>query len=284
VLPAAVSEYIAAQGWGTIAHAQPVAGGCINDGQVLTPSAGPRLFLKQNRSAPSEMFRREAEGLFALASAPGAPRVPSVLLLSESFILLEYLAPAPGAANYWPELGRRLAALHAATSDRFGFGHDNYLGATPQPNGWTADGYAFFAEQRICYQAARAHSRGRLSLATLRRVERLAFKLPNLVPAQPASLLHGDLWLGNIIPGPDGQACLIEPAAHYGWAEAELAMTALFGRPPETFFAAYSAQRPLAPGYPQRFDLYNLYHLLNHLNLFGASYLPAVEAVLAQYT
>jgi fructosamine-3-kinase len=283
MLPAPVAEFIAAQGWGTVANSQPVAGGCINDGRVLETTAGPPLFLKQNRSAPPAMFQREAEGLAALTAAPGAPRVPAAWLAGEDFLLLEYLASGRPAVNYWPELGRRLAQMHATTNSTFGFYRNNYLGTTPQSNGWMADGYAFFAERRIGFQADRAHRQGLLSLANLRRAEQLAGKLPELVPAQPASLLHGDLWSGNIISGPDGQACLIDPAAHYGWAEAELAMTALFGRPPDSFYAAYSTERPLAPGYRERFDLYNLYHLLNHLNLFGATYLASVEAILSRY-
>src|SRR6185369_4037030 len=139
MLPAPVTQFVAAQGWGTVVDARPVAGGCINDGRVLRTSAGSRLFLKQNRSSPPQMFEREAEGLAALAAAPGAPRVPQVWLHGEKFILLEYLASAPPAASYWPEFGRQLASQHAATQPNFGFEHDNYLGASPQPNSRMAD-------------------------------------------------------------------------------------------------------------------------------------------------
>jgi fructosamine-3-kinase len=283
MLPAAVAEFITEQGWGQISALVPVVGGCINNGHLLTTTSGPKLFLKANRSAPPEMFQREAEGLAALAAASAGPRVPSAWLAGEQFLLLEYLSPAPSAADYWPAFGRRLAQLHARTQNSFGFDHDNYLGTTPQPNGWLADGYAFYAKRRIGFQAARAHHRGLLSAADLKRAEALAHNLPNLVPPQPPSLIHGDLWLGNILPGPDGQACLIDPAAHYGWAEAELAMTALFGRPPDAFYAAYTAESRLEPGYQTRFDVYNLYHLLNHLNLFGSSYRSSVNAILTRY-
>ncbi|MBI4772265.1 MAG: fructosamine kinase family protein [Chloroflexi bacterium] len=159
------------------------------------------------------------------------------------------------------------------------------MGSTPQPNQWEADGCPFFAEQRLMFQGRRAHEHGRLSRDSLRRLERLAARLASreLVPEQPASLIHGDLWGGNVITGPDGHAALIDPAAHYGWAEAELAMTTLFGRFPDSFYRAYESVRPLAPSYRSRFEVYNLYHLLNHLNLFGRSYLSSVEAVLAKY-
>jgi fructosamine-3-kinase len=278
-----VTEFVAAQGWGNITQMQPVAGGCINDGRILRTAAGPPLFLKLNLTAPPDMFQREAEGLAAIGAVAGAPRVPAVYCAGEGFLLLEYLTAAPPAPDSWPVLGQQLARLHGATQPRFGFDHDNYIGATPQPNPWTADGHHFFAQQRLRFQAERAYRAGLISQATFGRVEQLAERLPSLVPAQPASLIHGDLWSGNIIAGPAGQACLIDPAAHFGWAEADLAMTTLFGRPPQAFFDGYAAERPLATGYRERFELYNLYHLLNHLNLFGATYLPAVEAGLARY-
>ena len=283
MLPAPVTTYVASRGWGRVTGARPVSGGCINDGRVLTTESGPWLFLKTNASAPADMFLREAEGLAALAAAPGAPRVPAPLMTGDTFLLLEYLAPAPHAPDYWPSLGQRLAQLHRATKPTFGFDHDNYIGATPQPNPPTADGYVFFGESRLRFQALRARQSHLLSADGVRRVDRLIARLPELVPPQPASLIHGDLWSGNIIPGPNGQACLIDPAAHFAWAEADLAMTTLFGHPPQSFFAAYNAERPLEPDYQDRFELYNLYHLLNHLNLFGTSYLPGVEALLAHF-
>ena len=282
-LPDAVAEYVRAQGWGHVATTTPVGGGCINDGARLTTTDGPALFLKRNSSAPPDMFQREAEGLEALASAEGGPRVPRPLLVGEGFILLEYLFPAVHSASYWETLGVQLARLHSVTNSRFGFARDNYIGSTPQSNRWEADGYKFFAEQRLLFQGELTRERGLLSPSSLQRLDHLAARLHDLVPEQPASLLHGDLWGGNVIPGPDGHAYLIDPAAHYGWAEAELAMTTLFGQFPPAFYAAYESARPLAPGYRSRFDIYNLYHLLNHLNLFGRSYLGVVEATLARY-
>jgi fructosamine-3-kinase len=291
-LPEAVVEFIAAQGWGGVAATTPVGGGCINDGMRVDTSGGPALFLKQNRSTPRDMFRREAEGLEALGAADGGPRAPTPLLVGDDFILLEYLAPTPPAADYWEAFGAQLARLHLATSPQFGFAHDNYIGSTPQPNRWEEDGFKFFAEHRLLFQGRLARERGLLSPSNLQRLERLASRLRELAPDQPASLIHGDLWGGNVIPGPapstslraGGRACMIDPAAHYGWAEAELAMTALFGQFPSAFYSAYESVRPLAPSWRSRFDLYNLYHLLNHLNLFGRSYLSSVEGALAQYS
>ncbi len=285
MLPEPVLAYLEAQGWGGAIRLQAVDGGCINNGHVVDCAHGPRLFLKTNPNPPPDLFAREADGLRALHQ-PGAPRVPRPLLAGPDFLLLEYLAPAPPAAAAWETFGRRLAALHAPAGPHFGFAHTNYLGSTPQPNPPTADGFDFFAEQRLLYQGRLARERGHLSGASLRALERLAARLRDRVPAQPPSLIHGDLWSGNVIPGPDGDLSLIDPAAHYGWAEAELAMTALFGGFPEAFYRAYAAAaeaggRPLAQGFRQRFGVYNLYHLLNHLNLFGGHYLGQVEAVLA---
>jgi fructosamine-3-kinase len=281
--PAPVTAHLAARGWGVVTRSTPVSGGCINNGQVLVTSAGQRLFLKTNAHAPPAMFEREAQGLSALAAVPGAPRVPQPILAGPGYLLLEYLEPAPPAPNAAAVFGEQLAALHAHTAPAFGFDHGNYLGTTPQPNPRQADGWQFFAQHRLLFQGRLARQRGLFSPAALVRLERLAARLRDLVPHQPASLLHGDLWSGNLLPGPAGHVCLIDPAAHFGWAEADLAMTALFGRLPEAFFSAYQSVRPLTLGWRDRFELYNLYHLLNHLNLFGAGYLGSVEAALSKY-
>jgi fructosamine-3-kinase len=278
-----LTQFIYQQGWGQIANAHPLGGGCINDAQVLTTSNGPQLFLKQNRGQPPDTFPREADGLRELASVPGAPRVPQVLLQDSDFLLLEYLTPEPRHPHIWQVFGAELATLHLSTQPQFGFHADNYIGSTPQPNLRSDNGFTFFAEQRLRFQAELAHRNKLLNADGLQQVERLCQRLTELIPPQPASLLHGDLWSGNIHIGPGGQACLIDPAVYYGWAEADLAMANLFGSLPSEFYAAYDAVRPLTAGYRERFDLYNLYHLLNHLNLFGPGYLPQVQGVLSRY-
>lgn len=282
MIPNRVGAWLREQGHGDVVAQQPVGGGCINNGSRLRCQDGRIFFLKTNASAPSDMFEREAEGLKALWDGQG-PRVPQVHLWDQEFILLEDLAPAPRAAHYSETLGRQLAALHQRTNEGFGFHHDNYLGTTPQPNRWTVDGFEFFAEQRLGHQARLARDRGGLSRSEAALVERVAARLPELVPVQPASLTHGDLWGGNAISDSRGQPALIDPAAHYGWAEAELGMTALFGGFDEAFYATYVDVRPLDSGWRQRLPLYNLYHLLNHLNLFGAGYHGQVMAVVRRY-
>lgn len=198
-------------------------------------------------------------------------------------MLMEDLHPAPRGRDYWDAFGRRLATLHQTHGPQFGFAHDNYIGSTPQPNPWTEDGHAFFGQHRLEYQAALGKSKGLLEGEDLEALERLVGRLPDLIPVQPPSLIHGDLWSGNAITGPRGEPAIIDPAAHFGWAEAELAMTTLFGRFPESFYRAYAEKRSLQTGWRGRLPIYNLYHLLNHLNLFGRGYLPGVRNVLRRF-
>jgi protein-ribulosamine 3-kinase len=226
------------------------------------------------------MFEREAQGLEALRSAVGGPVVPEPLLFGATFLLIEDLQPAPRRGDYWESFGAQLAALHQNTESRFGFWHDNYIGSTPQPNPWTEDGHGFFGEHRLVYQAHLAEIKKLLSVRDVRRIESLSAKLPDLIPIQPPALIHGDLWSGNATTNADGSPAIIDPAVYYGWAEADLAMTDLFGSFPDAFYRAYQVVRPLEKGYRQRFPLYNLFHLLNHLNLFGSSYLSQVQMVL----
>jgi len=282
MIPNDARAWLKESGYGEITASRPVGGGCINNGASLTTSSGQSFFLKTNSSAPADMFAREAEGLRALEVENG-PRLPQVFFLGHSFLLLEDLAPAKPRGNYWLEFGRQLAHLHQHTASKFGFEHDNYIGLTPQTNPWTEDGFTFFGESRLMFQSRLAQEQGLLSSAEGRLVGKLAARLPELVPEQPASLIHGDLWAGNAISDAQGRPAIIDPAAHYGWAEAELAMTALFGSFPESFYLAYQETRPLEPGWRERFPIYNLYHLLNHLNLFGGGYLGQVTAILRRF-
>lgn len=282
-IPTAVQQWLEAGGYGELSSTHPVSGGCISHGTILVTKSGETFFLKTNSSVSKDMFRREAEGLEALR-VPGGPRVPTPYISGDDFILMEDLSPQPSQTGYWREFGRQLACLHKHTSPTFGFLHDNYIGSTAQPNPWTTDGYDFFAEHRLLFQARLARQRGLLQAGQVVQVEKIAGKLPELIPAQPASLIHGDLWSGNAITDQNGAPALIDPATHYGWAEAELGMTSLFGSFPQDFYAGYQEVRALERGFRERFPLYNLYHLLNHLNLFGLGYLGQVTAILRQYS
>ena len=262
---------------------QAVSGGCINKGARLRLSSGRTVFLKQNGSAPSDMFAAEFEGLLLLRDGAG-PRVPEPYAYGQDFLITEDLAPAKPVSDWSAKLAEQLAQMHGRTAEHFGLERDNYLGSTPQINSPTEDGYEFFALQRLAFQTRLARDQGLLSLGEGRAIDQLAQRLPDLVPEQPAALLHGDLWSGNAISDSQGQPAIIDPAVHYGWAEAELGMTALFGGFGADFYATYEAHAHLEAGWRERLPLYNLYHLLNHLNLFGVSYHGQVMAVVRQFS
>lgn len=282
MIPDHIKEFCKQQGYGEILSAHPVSGGCINKGAIINTASGKSFFLKTNPNTPLDMFAREAEGLETL-SVDGGPRVPNVILYGEDFLLLEDLAPVGRKKDYWETFGSQLATLHNDVNDNFGFFHDNYIGSTPQPNSWMSDGYLFFMEKRLKFQAQLSSERGLLRRDEVSKVEKLGRRLPDLIPQQPASLIHGDLWSGNAITDSNGMPAIIDPAAHYGWAEAELAMTTLFISFPESFFRSYQEVRLIEVGYRERFPIYNLYHLLNHLNLFGSGYHGQVLNILNRY-
>jgi fructosamine-3-kinase len=173
--------------------------------------------------------------------------------------------------------------LHSHTALRFGFPHDYYLGNTHHPHPWSGVGFNFFAEHRLIYQAELAGQRRYLSSKEVQMVENIAGRLRDWIPHQPASIIHGDLWSGNMISDEAGRPALIDPATYYGWAESDLAMMVLFGSPSGTFLHAYQEARPIPPGVESRFPIYNLYHLLNHLNIFGSGYYQQVMGIIRKF-
>lgn len=260
---------------------ESITGGSINDAFRGERPDGRAVFLKTHAAPPADFFAAEVSGLKALADA--GIRVPEVLAHDSAYLLLEWIdtqAPKPGAMA---ELGEQLAALHGHTGPCFGFGEDNFCGLTPQINTQMADGFEFFAQCRLLPQAEQAFNQGLLACSELRQLERLCQRLPELIPQKPPSLIHGDLWSGNVLFATTGEPVLIDPAVSWCWAEADLAMTRLFGGFDPAFYRAYEAVRPLAPGFDERVPIYNLYHLLNHLNLFGGGYQASVRAVLRPF-
>jgi len=266
-----------------IAERQVLAGGDICLTERITTADGRHLCVKRQPNAPRDFFSAEAAGLEALRGS-GALRVPEVHTSGPEFIALEYVAPGRRGSDYWEQLGRGLATLHSQAAPHFGFERDNYCGSTPQPNPATEDGHDFFARHRLFYQGQLALESGHLSGAELEQLEHLCQRLPELLPEQRPALLHGDLWGGNIHCDQQGQPVLIDPACYWGWPEADLAMTRLFGGFAAPFYHSYQEQRPLEPGWQARVPLYNLYHLLNHLNLFGSSYYFQVKQTLERFT
>lgn len=255
--------------------ARDLGGGCINRTQILEDGRR-RFFVKIHDADRLPMFEAEAAGLAELAR-PAALRVPRPVTqgtaAGHSFLVLEFVDLSGGSARSARLLGEALARLHRETRPAFGWDRDNTIGATPQPNGWMEDWVAFWRERRLGFQLALARRNG-LPVRACTRVERLLDCLPAFfadyrpVPA----LLHGDLWGGNWGADEKGQPVIFDPAVYYGDREADLAMTELFGGFPADFYAAYRAAWPLDPGYGTRKVLYNLYHVLNHFNLFGGGY------------
>jgi fructosamine-3-kinase len=246
----------------------------------LVLDGGRRAIVKRRRGAPAGFFAMEAHGL-GLLRGTGTLRVPLVHGLIADAIVLEDLGGGCAADGAWERAGHALARLHRHTAARFGLDRDGWCGDSPQRNQPTDDGFEFFAECRLLAQGRRAYDAGRLTAADFAALERVAGALPSRIPAQPPSLVHGDLWNANLHVCADGELALIDAAAvHYGWAETDLAMLTLFGAPPAALFAAYEAEAGIDASWRSRAPLYNLYHLLNHLNLFGDSYLGAVRAAL----
>lgn len=244
---------------------------------------GRTAWLKQRRDRPVAFLASEADGLERLRASDGL-RVPILLGLEAHRLLLEDLGRGQRNPRFAAQAGAGLAVQHACTDDAFGLPHDGWCGESPQDNTRDTDGHRFFAERRLLPQARQALEAGRMDHADMQRVESLCGRLADLVPKQPAALLHGDLWSGNLHCCDDGRPALIDTGAvHYGWAEAELAMLVLFGDPEPGLFSAYAERAPLRDDWRERAPLYNLYHLLNHLNLFGGGYLGGVRAVLGRF-
>lgn len=277
-----------------------IGGGCIADARVADFADGSRVFVKTHENAAG-MFECEASGLRALAAA-GAIRVPAVFAVGHNALVLEMISEGRKKAGFFESFGRAFAGLHRHRGRTCGFHHDNYIGATPQPNapltgGWgedlpggdeAGDGACwpeFFLERRLRFQVDLAEDRGH-GTELRRLLERAEVAILEHLEAatEPPSILHGDLWSGNYLVDERGEACLIDPAVYYGHREADLAMTRLFGGFEPSFYSAYNEVFPLAPGHEERLPVYQLYHLLNHLNLFGSAYYSQCSRILQRYT
>jgi protein-ribulosamine 3-kinase len=261
-----------------------VSGGCINTAYSLS-SGAHRYFVKLNRADRLAMFEAEAQGLKEMA-ATGSVRVPHPLCTgaagAQSYIVMEHIELGGQRAGGGARAGRQLAAMHRASRDSYGWDRDNTIGSTPQRNGPQGDWAEFWARYRLGFQlslAARNGFAGQLQA----KGELLLDALPALIDHAPIpSLLHGDLWGGNMAFDGDGQPVLFDPAVYYGDREADVAMTELFGGFGGDFYAAYREAWALDPAYRTRKTLYNLYHILNHLNLFGGGYLGQARGMIEQ--
>lgn len=270
----------------SISESAAVAGGCIH--RALTVGDGrQRYFVKIGATSVLPTFEGEADGLAAIATT-GAFRTPAVIAIGgddeHAFLILEHLQMhPPTSSDEGATFGSALARLHRNVGPTFGWDRDNHIGATPQLNGRSDNWAGFFATRRLRPQLERARQGGyggELQQLAARVLERLPALFLEYRPQ--ASLLHGDLWHGNAGITSDGEPVLFDPACYHGDREADLAMSELFGGFPSAFYAAYRRDWPLDRGYESRKPLYSLYHLLNHLNLFGSGYLGAATRLATQ--
>jgi protein-ribulosamine 3-kinase len=262
-----------------------LAGGCINESHVIR-GRGRAYFVKLNGPDKAAMFAAEAAGLDEI-NRTRTVRVPPPVCHgacpAASWIVLEHLELQPAADQAMRTLGGNLARMHRVTSQRYGWHRDNTIGSTPQINTPADDWIAFWREQRLGFQLRLAASNGhggRLIACGERLMEKLPAFFKGYTP--PPSLVHGDLWSGNAAMADGGEPVIYDPAVYYGDREADLAMSELFGGFSSSFYAAYRAEYPLDPGYATRKAFYNLYHVLNHFNLFGGGYGAQAERMIEQ--
>ncbi len=263
-----------------------LSGGCISDAYKLEIRSGKKLFLKMNSSG--DMFTKEAHGLNELRK-PDTIRIPEVILFDKTFILTEFISQGSKSINFFENFGRKFAELHKYKSKEFGFYEDNYIGSNIQLN--IADGIEktdwcqFYFNKRLLFQFKLAETNGYVDSEIRKGFSSLENRIEKILEGsqEEPSLLHGDLWGGNYMVDENGEACLIDPAVYYGHREADLAMTKLFGGFSYEFYKAYNECYPLPEGYDYREGIYKLYHVLNHLNLFGRGYFSQTISIIHSY-
>lgn len=259
-----------------------VSGGCINNTQKLETTSGS-YFIKWKQNEP-ELFEKERLGLNLLRDK-SLLKIPEVIGSGEiegnHFLLLEFVESGRRKSDFWEDFGIKLAAQHREINDRYGLDFDNHIGRLPQDNTAKSEWLTFFIENRL---EAQLRESDVIPKDFFQRFDRLFGKLEDLIPEEPASLLHGDLWSGNFMVSATGDPCIFDPAVYYGHREVELAFTQMFGGFENQFYASYENEWPLEPGFDQRVDIHNLYPLLVHVNLFGASYLAGIDRTLKRFT
>ncbi len=295
MLPKSLSEHLETTIGVAPLFRKSIYGGSIHKTCEISIS-GSRYFLKYNRADALSMFRTETEGLILLRQAcqnqKAGIQVPQVFKSAltpdetHAWLLMEFLEESQASADSYQQFGHGLAAMHRETSPRFGLNHDNYIGSLPQKNGpfngtsWSS----FFIEFRLQPQFEMAFSSGKLATGLRKTVDKLYRALPEMLPEESPSILHGDLWSGNFMTtGSAGTPSIFDPAVYFGHREVDLAFTRLFGGFPGSFYQAYEEAFPTNPGLSERIGIYNLYPLLVHVNLFGGGYAGDVTRILGRF-
>lgn len=268
-----------------VLEVQVVSGGNINTAvRVFTPEG--TFFIKFNHGEQEDMFEKEARGLEILRHTE-AIHIPYVLGYgkngNKSYLIQEFMENGGQRPDFWKNFGESLAALHSHTQRDFGLSFDNYIGSLEQSNQCSGNGVDFFIERRLRPQAGLALYNDLISKEMYNRFERFYPALKSIIPAERPALIHGDLWSGNFLTNQHGRVSLVDPAPYYGFREAEIAFSHLFGGFDDEFYEAYHEAFPLEPDLHSRIPIYNLYPLLVHVNLFGKSYLPPIERLLKRY-
>lgn len=265
-----------------------ISGGCISDSSIIQTITGEKYFLKINSHVPIDMFTKEANGLKEIVNSKSI-RVPSVELAGDNFILMECIEGKSKSKNFFEDFGIEYAKMHKYEELNFGFYEDNYIGSTIQKNisneeekhDWTK----FYFNKRLLFQFKLAEKNGYVDSEFRKCFNQIENKISSILNSEieKPSLLHGDLWAGNYIVDENGRACLIDPAVYYGNREADLAMTKLFGGFTKEFYISYKEIHPLSNGHDYRENIYKLYHVLNHLNLFGSGYYQQALSLIKFY-
>jgi fructosamine-3-kinase len=261
----------------------PVHGGDINQAQEISFESGEKAFLKWNDQAPDTMFETELKGLELLRSAGTELIIPKILSHNNSYLLMEWIEEGGGKPNSSGEFGVQLAKIHRSSNNQFGLDHDNFIGRLPQSNTRHSNWVDFFALERIEPQIKMGVESDSLTHSILRDAEQLYKKLGSIFPHEKPALLHGDLWSGNYMITRSGQASIYDPAVYFGHREMDIAMTRLFGGFSADFYEGYNSEFPLEDDFESRVNLYNLYPVLVHANLFGGSYCRQAENIINHY-
>jgi len=266
----------------------PLSGGCISSAYKLKLNDKQEFFLKHNHSVSDKMFIAEAHGLQELNKS-GAIRLPEVIMYDDDFILLELIQQGNKSKRFFSDFGKNFALMHKYSSENYGFYEDNFIGSNEQKNislssereNWTS----FYFNKRILFQLKLAEKLGYATSELKKGIGKIEEKIEEIIGAsdEEPSLLHGDLWGGNYMVDESGNACLIDPAVYYGHREADLGMTKLFGGFSSEFYEAYNETYPLQDGCEYRENIYKLYHVLNHLNLFGGGYYSQAISLIKYY-
>lgn len=268
-----------------INHAESIRGGDINETYKLSTNEGP-FFLKLNdaRRYP-DMFAKEYSGLETLRST-GAINIPRPICYGarngRAFLLTTFMQKGGVVPDFWESFAASLGKLHQDTQPHFGFNEYNYIGSLKQYNTPYSSWAVFYAFNRLMPLGRQAYDRHLLDKADIQQLEGICKRLPSIFPEEKPALLHGDLWSGNFMVGPDGRACIYDPAVYYGHREMDLAMTRLFGGFDNKFYNSYQYLYPLASGWQQRIGICQLYPLLVHVILFGGNYVDDVREILKE--